>query len=117
MPAQTKNKNRFADLKNNDVKDSYADIQLNFDDVVETDNDRDNEFDLELDIHKSTQNLKLGKALNFYNTAKDKNAVVESLTDDLLNLLLGDEFKSENLKLIDKNFASTYDTKYLQSIK
>jgi len=117
MPAQTKNKNRFADLKNNDGKDSYADIQLNFDDVVETDNDRDNEFDLELDIHKSTQNLKLGKALNFYNTAKDKNAVVDSLTDDLLNLLLGDEFKSENLKLIDKNFASTYDTKYLQSIK
>lgn len=136
MPIQSKaQKSRFADLDNDNDnininalggnKDRYADIELSFEkkddgnenefNANETDNERDNEFDLEMDIHKSTQNLKLEKALHFYKTAKDKNALVDSLTDNVLNLLLGDEFKSENLKLIDKNFASTYDLKYLQS--
>lgn len=115
MPAQVQ-KSRFADLDTN--KDSYADIELSFEkkegDELElefavegADNERDVEFDLESDIHKSTQNLKLEKALHFYKSATDKNALMDSLTDDLLNLLLGEEFKSENLKLIDKNFAST----------
>jgi len=74
MPAQTKS--RFADL------DSLPDIKgkdngrvasknpyyfdIGSDEIgVENDNDRDGEFDLELDIHKSTQNLKLEKALQF----------------------------------------------------
>jgi len=73
MPAQTKS--RFADLDSlPDInkKDSSAngknayDFDIDCDEIgVENDNDRDGEFNLELDIHKSTQNLKLEKAIGF----------------------------------------------------
>mmetsp|Transcript_43007 Transcript_43007/g.36128 ORF Transcript_43007/g.36128 Transcript_43007/m.36128 type:complete len:97 (+) Transcript_43007:1095-1385(+) len=95
MPALA-HKSRF------DTTDENSDAK----DQEDTDNDRDNEFDLEMDIHKSTQNLKLEKALHFYKTAPNKSALVDSLTEEVLNLLLGDEFKSENIKLVDNNFAN-----------
>lgn len=116
MPAQTKS--RFADLDSlpdinkKDIRVSGKnpyDFDIDCDDDIgmENDNDRDGEFNLELDIHKSTQNLKLEKALQYYQSSAEKDKILDTLTEDIIGALIGDEFKQENIKLVDSNFANS----------
>jgi len=92
--------NRF---KQTEEIDDDDDFNVDVDDA----NERDDTFNIDSDLRKSTDNLKIKTALNFYEKSPNKEAILDKLSLDIVNVLLSEEFRTNSLALVDPNWNNT----------